>query len=137
MDGALFAIFLLVLILPFRVKKIEHNIEAFLFIMGAAAVTVTGKWGLDLVKTAVEEPVKKGIVPAVLLAGLAFYYGRRPFEKAMGGFLRRVSLKNSVFLVIADPRAAVQRDNRDNGRDLPGRDRQPDAACAGRTRYTW
>jgi predicted cation transporter len=100
-DGALFAIFLLVLILPFRVKKIEHNIELFLFIMGAAAVTVTGKWGIDLVKTAVEEPVKKGIVPAVLLAGLAFYYGKRPFEKVMGGFLRRMSLKNSVFLVIA------------------------------------
>jgi predicted cation transporter len=49
-DGALFAIFLLVLILPFRVKKIEHNIEVFLFIMGAAAATVTGKWGIDLVK---------------------------------------------------------------------------------------
>jgi len=100
-DLALFAIFLLVLILPFRVKRVEHNIEIFLFIMGAVAVTVTGKWGLDLVKTAIEEPVRKGIVPAVLLAGVAFFYGKRPFEKVAGKFLRRVSLKTSVFLVIA------------------------------------
>ncbi|MFZ1945920.1 MAG: DUF1646 family protein [bacterium] len=100
-DVALFAIFLLVLILPFRVRKVEHNIEAFLFVMGAIAVTVTGKWSLELVKIAVEEPLKKGIVPAVLAAGLAFYYARLPFEKAMRKFLARVPLKVAVLLVIA------------------------------------
>lgn len=100
-DVALFAIFLLVLILPFRVKRVEHNIEIFLFVMGAAAVSVTGKWGWDLVKTAVEEPIRKGIVPAVLLAGLAFFYASRPFEKMMRKFLGRVPLKLAVFIVVA------------------------------------
>jgi predicted cation transporter len=100
-DAGLFAIFVLVLILPFRVKRVEHNLELFLFIMGAAAVTLTGTWSWDLIRTAVEEPLKKGIVPAVLLAGLAFYYGKRPFERVMGKFLRKVSLKNSVFFIIA------------------------------------
>ncbi|HNX40539.1 MAG TPA: DUF1646 family protein, partial [Methanothrix sp.] len=35
---ALFFIAFLVLILPFKVKVVEHNLEVFLFIMGAAAV---------------------------------------------------------------------------------------------------
>lgn len=100
-DSALFAIFLLVLILPFRVKRVEHNIELFLFIMGAAAVSVTGKWGWDLIKTAVEEPVKKGIVPAVLLAGLLFFYARRPFESLMRKFFGKVPLRPAVFIVVA------------------------------------
>jgi len=100
-DVALFAVFLAVLVLPFRVKKVEHNIEAFLFVAGAIAVTVTGKWSLELVKTAVEEPLRKGIVPAVLAAGLVFYYARVPFEKAMRKFLTKVPLKVAVLLVVA------------------------------------
>jgi predicted cation transporter len=100
-DVGLFAIFLVVLILPFRVKRVEHNLELFLFIAGAAAVSIAGKWGLDLVITAVKEPVVKGIVPAVLGAGLVFFYGRRPFEKFMGRFLKAVPLKVSVLVVIA------------------------------------
>ena len=84
-DIGLFVIFLLVLVLPFKVKLVEENLEAFLFVMGAAAVTVTSKWSFDLVKLAVEEPVIKGIVPAVLVAGLLFFYGKRPFQSVDPG----------------------------------------------------
>jgi len=100
-DIGLFAIFLLVLILPFRVKRVEHNLELFLFVMGAAAATIASKWDLELVLTAVEEPIVKGIVPAVLIAGLVFFYGRRPFERLMRRFLRAVPLKLAVFLIVA------------------------------------
>jgi predicted cation transporter len=100
-DIGLTAIFLLVLILPFRAKRVEHNLEIFLFIMGAAAATIASKWDLELVITAVKEPVVKGIVPAVLIAGLAFFYGRRPFERLMRRFLRVVPLKLAVLLIIA------------------------------------
>ena len=100
-DAGLFAIFLVVLILPFAVKRVEHNLELFLFIMGALATSIAGKWSLDLVRTAVEEPIIKGIVPAVLGAGLLFFYGRRRFEHFMGRFLRKVPLRVSVLLAIA------------------------------------
>ena len=68
-DIGLFAIFLLVLTLPFKIKVVEKNLEAFLFIMGATAVTITSKWGIDLITLAAGEPVEKGIVQAVLFAG--------------------------------------------------------------------
>ena len=41
-NGGLFFIFLLVLVLPFKVKQVEHNLEAFLFICGVVAVTIAG-----------------------------------------------------------------------------------------------
>jgi len=100
-DVALLVIFVLVLVLPFRFKRIECNLEIFLFVMGAAAVSITGRWGVELILTAVKEPVTKGIVPAVLLAGLLFYYARRPFEKMMRRFLKLVPLKPAMFLIIA------------------------------------
>jgi predicted cation transporter len=99
-DLALFAIFLVVLIAPFKVKLVEENLEVFLFVMGALAVTVTGKWGLELVKTAAEEPVMKGIVPAVLLAGLIFFYGKAALGIAMHGILKTVPLSVVVFTII-------------------------------------
>ncbi|HVP56569.1 MAG TPA: DUF1646 family protein [bacterium] len=99
-DLGLMAIFLVVLILPFRIRRVERNLELFLFIMGAAAATVAGKWTSKLVITAVTEPIAKGIVPAVLIAGLAFFYGRRPFEKMMKRFLRVVPLKLALLIII-------------------------------------
>ncbi len=99
-DVALFAIILIVLTFPFKVKVVEENLEAFLFVMGATAVTVSGGWSLDLVKLAVEEPVAKGIVPAVLVAGLLFYYGRYAFERTMNGILKSIPLSAVIFAVI-------------------------------------
>ncbi len=99
-DLALFAIFLVVLVFPFKVKLVEENLEAFLFVMGALAVTVTSKWDLELVKTAAEEPVMKGIVPAVLVAGLIFYYGKSALGHAMHGTLKRVPLSVVIFAIV-------------------------------------
>ncbi len=97
-DMALFVIALLVLILPFKVKIVEHNLEVFLFIMGAAAVTVTSKWSLELVKMAAEEPVMKGIVPAVLVAGVIFLYGQKPFQSFMSGLTKKMNLGVIIFV---------------------------------------
>ena len=96
-DMALFVIALLVLILPFKVKLVEHNLEVFLFIMGAAAVTVTSKWSAELIKLAAEEPIIKGIVPAVLIAGLIFFYGQKAFQNFMNGLVKKMSLNIIIF----------------------------------------
>ena len=119
-DMGLFAIVLLVLLGPFLVKKIEHNLEAFLFVMGVLAVTIAGfeneavlrsigysaeqieevGWNMKLVMEAIMEPVVKGIVPAVLVAGLLFHYGRSAAQRMMASILEKVSAKVIIFLVV-------------------------------------
>lgn len=97
MDWALFFIAFLVLILPFKVKIVEHNLEVFLFIMGAAAVTVTNKWTMEVIMTAAEEPIMKGIVPAVLVAGFIFLYGQKAFQSFMDGLVKKMDLRVIIF----------------------------------------
>jgi predicted cation transporter len=119
-DIGLFVIVLIVLVGPFLVKKIEHNLEAFLFIMGVLAVTLAGfenetvlrslgysasqieevGWNMKLVMEAIMEPVVKGIVPAVLIAGLIFHYGRDKAQSIMAAILDKVSLKIIIFLIV-------------------------------------
>ena len=119
-DIGLFAIVLIVLVGPFMVKKIEHNLEAFLFVMGVLAVTIAGfesravleaigynheqiaevGWNMKLITEAALEPVVKGIVPAVLIAGLLFHYGRDKAQSAMASILDKVSIKVIVFLMV-------------------------------------
>ena len=117
-DLGLFAIVLMVLLGPFLVKKIEHNLEAFLFVMGVIAVTLSGfeshdnlvklygdsiphvGWNIHLIMEAIEEPVIKGIVPAVLVAGLLFYYGRDKVQVGINALLKKVPLKILVLVMI-------------------------------------
>jgi len=99
-DIGLGLVALAVLVGPFTVKKIEHNLEAFLFVMGVLSVTIAGVWEMNLVEEAVMEPVVKGIVPAVLVAGTAFHYGRSRAQNAMSYILDHVSLKAVTFVMI-------------------------------------
>jgi predicted cation transporter len=114
--GGLFAIFLIVLLGPFLVKKIEHNLEVFLFSMGVIAVTVnslflkassnTGigaegtlpNWNFHLVERALVDPVEISL--AVLFAGLIFHYGRGHIRTIMQKIMTRIPLKIVVFTVI-------------------------------------
>jgi predicted cation transporter len=96
-DIGLFVIILIVLLAPFKVKPVEKNLEAFLFVMGALAVTLTSKWTLELVKMAAEEPIIKGIVPAVLVAGLIFFYGQKQFQGFMNGLVKRANVSVIIF----------------------------------------
>lgn len=120
LDIGLFVIVLLVLVGPFMVKKIEHNLEAFLFVMGLLAVTISSfyskealealgysehqmeliGWNMEIVMEAVKEPIIKGIVPAVLVAGLLFHYGRSYAQKGMNSLTQVVPAKIIVFLIV-------------------------------------
>jgi predicted cation transporter len=121
LDLGLFAIVLIVLVGPFMVKKIEHNLEVFLFVMGVLAVTISGfyskealealgytehqmelmGWNIEIIMEAIKEPVIKGIVPAVLVAGLLFHYGRSYAQRAMNSITKKVPAKIVVFLIVA------------------------------------
>jgi len=100
LDIGLFGVFLVVLVGPFSSRAVERNLEPFLFVMGVAAVSISGSWHRELVVEAIKEPILKGIVPAVLLAGILFHYGRRRVEQLVEGLLRWVPLKVMVFSLV-------------------------------------
>jgi len=84
-DYGMIAIGLVVMLLPLFVKKVGEQLEIFLFIIGALAVTVTSQWSVHLVLDALVEPLK--ITGAVLVAGLLFHF-LRPFLHQGIGRLR-------------------------------------------------
>jgi predicted cation transporter len=77
----------LVLALPFSVRWVEEELEAFLLVMGGLAVSVSGLWTGHLVMEALSEPLK--ISCAVLLFGFAF----RRFRGAIANGVSRLSAK--------------------------------------------
>ena len=111
----MFAIFFMVLFLPFLVRKVEHNLEAFLFSMGFIAVTANTLlmdipektleaaasagdahslppvWTVPLVLAAIEDPIM--ITVAVLAAGFVFHYGREQFKAGIAKLIDRMSLQ--------------------------------------------
>ena len=111
----MFAIFFTVLSLPFFIRKIEHNLEVFLFVMGFIAVTANTLlmdfpekaleaalasggahslppiWTGALVIAAIEDPLM--ITVAVLAAGFVFHYGRDQFKAGIAKLIDKMSLK--------------------------------------------
>jgi predicted cation transporter len=81
MTIGLVVILILVLFLPFTVKKVEHNLEVFLFIMGIAAASISGMMDFHLIEKALVDPIK--ITLAVLIAGLVCKWAQAPLEKSI------------------------------------------------------
>ena len=63
-------IVIVVLVLPFTNKKVERNLEMFLFVMGVSSVLVSNQMSWGLILKALEEPLM--IAAAVLIFGLLF-----------------------------------------------------------------
>jgi predicted cation transporter len=95
---SLFVILVAVLALPFLVKKVEENLEVFLFVMGVLAVTVTSQWAWKLGEEALVEPLK--ITFAVFAAGFLFLVARDPMKRAVSGLTAVLGVKLFSFLVI-------------------------------------
>jgi predicted cation transporter len=96
----LIPIIMVVLLGPIFVKKIEHNLEAFLFLMGACAVAISRSWHIGFVEEAVQEPVVIGIVLSVLVAGLIVHYFRPHFLRWINDLLLDEITMKVIFLEI-------------------------------------
>jgi predicted cation transporter len=94
--SGLFVILLLVLLLPFTVKIVEHNLEIFLFVMGIAAATISGMVNQSLVEKALVDPIN--ITIAVLVAGLFTKWFNGPLEKSITWGSRKLTPR--VFLAL-------------------------------------
>jgi len=106
-DMGLFAIFVAVLLGPFLWKRIEENLETFLFINGVIAAAIAGElvtsatgWNVLLIWEAVSEPILKGIVPAVLIAGVVFHYGKDRIHAGLIRVIGRNDLRLVVFFIV-------------------------------------
>lgn len=88
-------ILLAVFILPFIWKRVEQNLEVFLFLMGLASVLVTKKLTVELIGTALKDPIM--ITAAVLFAGLGFRY----FQSHLAYYANRMRQKISLPVILA------------------------------------
>jgi predicted cation transporter len=89
----------LVLALPFLSKRVERQLEAFLFVMGCLAVTISGLWSWHLVLEALVDPIK--ITLAVLIAGLIFKFIRPKIGVWIHAFARRFGYPILFFVIVA------------------------------------
>jgi len=83
-------IFAIVLVGPFCNKKIEANLEAFLFTMGVISATLSSAWSTEVVHEGFVAPIN--ITLAVLGAGVLFHYLRSHIDRAMRRVLITVPL---------------------------------------------
>src|SRR5262245_62138355 len=88
-------IFLIVLAAPFVSRKVEGNLEAFLFVMGLAGAAVSGAWDSHIIKEGFVAPIE--ITLAVLIAGAVFHYTRVYLDRIMTRVLAAVPLPAVVF----------------------------------------
>lgn len=110
-------IFLFVLIAPLVFRKIEENLEIFLFLNGILALTLAGftqipgvvtGWNWDIVHEALITPIRItevfgipiGIVQIVLFAGLVIYFGSAAIERAVSRLAQKVSRPVLVFSLV-------------------------------------
>lgn len=91
-------IFVVVLIGPFLNKKIEANLEAFLFIMGVLSASLSNAWSAEVIHEGFMAPIN--ITLAVLGAGVLFHYLRKYIDHAMRRILVSVPLKAIVCAAI-------------------------------------
>lgn len=89
--AGLSAIFVVVLVGPFLNKKIEANLEVFLFVMGGLSATLSSVWNATLVHEGLVAPIN--ITLAVLVAGILFHYLRGHIDHGMRRVLITVPLR--------------------------------------------
>lgn len=96
----LVVILLLVLLLPILVKKVEHNLEAFLLIMGLSASIISSALSMEVVTEIFENKFMYMITVAVFAGGMIFKTFNAKFAKAVQALIDHTSLKLVVFLLI-------------------------------------
>lgn len=95
--SGLILIIITVLVLPFSVKKVEEELEIFLFIMGILAVSISKIWSLHLVIEALKEPIPISIT--VLAMGFIFKYTRKKIAKITKSLIKKFKPEFVVFAI--------------------------------------
>lgn len=91
---------LITFVLPIASKKVEKNLEVFLFLVGLAASITSGVLNGELLLKIAENKFMYIIAFAVLVGGFLFKRLNDYIEGAMEYILRRIPLKVFIFLLI-------------------------------------
>jgi predicted cation transporter len=105
MVAGLVLIAVMVLILPFKIKWCEHNLEIFFLIMGVLSVTVSWQWSGLLIIEALKAPVMIGGLPigifqVVLIFGLLIYFFSKQFYRVIRAIAGKLSIRIFIFFLI-------------------------------------
>ncbi len=96
--AGLAAIMGLTLILPFSTKRVEEELELFLFIMGLLAVSFSGLWSRKLLAEAVKEPL--AITFTVGAVGWLFGATRSRLRSWMNALTKTLGLGGAIFVIV-------------------------------------
>ena len=96
----LIIVLVLLLVLPFSIRKIEHNLEYFLFVMGISTVVISNVLSLHLVQEILSNNLLYFITIAVLVAGLIFRVSVNKLKHLVNYLLLKTSLKIFVFSLV-------------------------------------
>jgi predicted cation transporter len=88
----------LALALPFSVKRVEEELEAFLLVMGLTAVSISNVWSVRLVREALVEPL--AITAAVAVVGWLFRSVRSFLRGWLSFLTARLGLGGAVFTMV-------------------------------------
>ena len=100
MTIGLIIVLLMILILPFVFRKIEHNLEYFLLAMGTIATIISGTISLDLIAHIFGNYLLYFITAAVLIAGFIFRLSVKKIKKFVSYATARIPLPVFIFLLI-------------------------------------
>lgn len=98
MYSGLGLVILLVLILPFTLKKVEQNLEPFLFVMGILSVLISQQMTMELLLKALEEPIM--ISGAVLGFGVIFKVFKAKINLMIQSIQHHVPARLLMFLIV-------------------------------------
>jgi predicted cation transporter len=96
--GGLSLVMVLVLFLPFLSKRVEEDLEIFLFIMGVVSLSISRLWSWNLLNEALIEPIK--ITLAVLIAGFMFRALRSKIANYTIALRDRFGIRVLVFIIV-------------------------------------
>lgn len=100
MITGLIIVLALILVLPFAFRKIEHNLEYFLLVMGLSATIISGSLSLELAEHIFMNYLLYFITAAVLIAGLIFRISVKKIKEFVVFATTKIPLPLFIFLLI-------------------------------------
>lgn len=100
MGFLLILILALVFILPFVFKKVEHNLEIFLFFMGILATIVSRTLSVHLIGHILSNYLLYVVTAVVLIMGFLFNLSVNKLKNAINLLLSKINLEIFIFLVL-------------------------------------
>jgi predicted cation transporter len=88
----------LTLVLPFAVRRVEKELEAFLLVMGITAVSLSSVWSVRLVRESLVEPL--AITATVAGVGWLFRAVRSHLKGWLSFLIARLGLSGAVFTIV-------------------------------------